>query len=96
MQHSDITARREGKTVIVSKTVSLSVADILAMELRVGETVTIDLTVALDVDELSQLIDADPGKPGIGNRLTETAFTEVIKGAVKIGIAFGKRWPQRL
>ena len=46
MQHSDITAQREGKTVIVSKSVTLTAADILAMELRGGETVTLDLTVA--------------------------------------------------
>ena len=95
MQHSDITAQREGKTVIVSKSVRLTTEDILAMELKDGETVTLDLTVAVDVDELSQLIVEDPAKLSMGSRLTETAFTEVIKGAVKIGVAFGKRWPQR-
>ena len=96
MQHSDITAQREGKTVVLSKALRLMAEDILAMELKDGEIVTLDLTVALDVDELSQLIDKDPANPSMGTRLTETAFTEVIKGAVKIGVAFGKRWPQRL
>ena len=62
MQHSDISAQREGKTVIVFKAVRLTAEDILAMELKDGETVTLDLTVALDVDELSQLIDKDPTK----------------------------------
>ena len=46
MQHSDITAQREGKTVVLSKAVRLMAEDILAMELKDGEIVTLDLTVA--------------------------------------------------
>jgi hypothetical protein len=60
MQQPDITAQREGKTVIVSKAVRLTAEDILAMELKDGETVTLELTIALDVDEPSQLIDNGP------------------------------------
>ena len=42
MQQPDITAQREGKTVIVSKAVRLTAEDILAMELKDGETVTLE------------------------------------------------------
>ena len=83
MQHSDITAQREGKTVVLSKAVRLMAEDILAMELKDGEIVTLDLTVALDVDELSQLIDKDPAKLSIGTRLAKTPFTEVVAAHVQ-------------
>ena len=36
MQHSDISAQREGKTVIVFKSVRLTAADILARSLKVA------------------------------------------------------------
>jgi hypothetical protein len=36
MQHSHIMAQRDGKTIIVSKAVRLTAADILAMELSRG------------------------------------------------------------
>ena len=49
MQHSDITAarRQDGYRI---QSVRLTTEDILAMELKDGETVTLDLTVALDVE----------------------------------------------
>lgn len=93
MKAPDFKITRDGDRIIISQDVMLMGETIRAMDIKDGETLTLDVTLAMDIKELAKLIDKDgndPSKPGMVKRITESSINEIIRGAIQIGVGFGK------
>lgn len=102
MQTSTPTVKvdRAAKTVTISTMASLMGGDIRKMKLVDGDTLTLDVTMTLDIEGLAKVIgDAlvepektgGPDKPGMAKRIAEAVATEGMKEAVKqIVVQIGK------
>jgi hypothetical protein len=75
MDTSDIRIERSGNSVIVARSVTFMGGELPQMQ--EGETLTVDVAMELDVDELAKLIDKnDPTKPGWAQRFADAFVTE--------------------
>ena len=86
MQKSGVEIKRSGNTVNISTAVTLTGGELSAMNIRDGETLTLDFTMAVDVDELARLIgNEDVSKPGWQKRIAGIIGSDEFKNIVEIG-----------